>query len=242
MIKHQTLTKRRLLSFLTQLESQFGDYLTIYLTPSPLSQQMTDLDLTEEIKNLLTAEEILKEAQHRQTGAAIFWSQSENTYLVLPPFPIPENRIFRGKPQTSVLRQLLAKERALGVILVTWGWYAIGVFKGAELVSSKVGTGHIHPKHRKGGRSQKRFARRTEEQKKDFLRRVSGRIEERLKPNNLEQIFFGGNRLILKPLLEECHSLDLKQISPRLLAARHANKEALLGSLEEINKSVVFEV
>ncbi len=234
------------MGLLTQLEGQLGDCLTIYLTPPSFPQQITglgaELSLTEEIKNLLTTEEIIKEAQHYQNGVVLFWNQSENKYLVFPPFPILENRIFRGKPKTSGLRQLLTEEHTLGVILVTWGWYAIGIFKGDELISSKVGTGHIHPKHRKGGRSQKRFARRTEEQKKDFLRRISGHIEERLKHHNLEQIFFGGNRLILKPLLAECHSLDLKQISPRLLAARHANREALLGSLEEINKSVVFEV
>jgi len=55
--------------------------------------------------------------------------------------------------------------------------------------------------HRKGERSEKRFARRTEEQKKDFLRKVSNKIEEEFKTYKLDYIFFGGNRLVRAPSL-----------------------------------------
>lgn len=125
---------------------------------------------------------------------------------------------------------------------MTWGSYALGIFKGDNLVQSKTGTGYIHKRHRKGGRSEKRFARRTEEQKEDFLRKVANRIEERFKSYALEQIFFGGNRLILKPLLQECPCLrsQVDRISKRLLNVRYADREALLGSLEDVNKSLVF--
>ena len=99
-------------------------------------------------------------------------------------------------PQSST--KLLDRKYVIGVVLVTWGWYALGVFDGSSLVECKIGTGHIHKKHKKGGRSQKRFARRTEEQKKDFLRRVGNRIEERFGSFLPDYIFFGGNRLILK--------------------------------------------
>jgi len=54
--------------------------------------------------------------------------------------------------------------------------------------------------NRKGGRSEKRFTRRIEEQKKDFLRKVSNRIEEEFKTYNLDCTFLGGNRLIHAPL------------------------------------------
>jgi len=52
--------------------------------------------------------------------------------------------------------------------VVAWETYSIGVFYRDNLAKSKTGTGYIHKEHRKGGRSEKRFARRTEEQKKDF--------------------------------------------------------------------------
>ena len=62
--------------------------------------------------------------------------------------------------------------------------------------------------NRKGGRSEKRFARRTEEQKRNFLRRVSNRIEEEFENYTLDYIFLGGNRLIRAPLLRECKYLQ----------------------------------
>jgi peptide subunit release factor 1 (eRF1) len=127
-------------------------------------------------------------------------------------------------------------------VLVTWGSYALGIFDAGNLVEWKTGTGYIHKKHRKGGRSQKRFARRTEEQKKDFLRRAGNRIDERLGSFAPDYIFFGGNRLILKPLIQECKYLQTKagKISSRVLDVRYADREALVNSLAEITKSLVF--
>ena len=199
--------------------------------------------LAEKVKEVLSTEAVLREAERCGTGVVIFWSQSEYRHIVLPPFPLAEDRVFRGRPETSLLRQLLEKERTLGVVLVTWGSYALGVLKSDQVVEYKTGTGYIHKRHRKGGRSEKRFARRTEEQKKDFLRRVANRIEERFRGYRLEQIFLGGNRLIVKPLLEECPYLqsEVQQISKRFLNnVRQADKEALLRSVEDVNESLVF--
>ena len=247
---HQTtFTKRRLLDFLTQLEGSPGDYLTIYVTPSSFPAYTTD-PLVElppfagEIRAALGTEAVLHEAQRYGTGVVIFWSESESRLIVLPPFALPEDRVFRGRPETSQFSHLLQEERILGVVLATWGSYAVGVFKGEKLVESKTGTAYIHKRHRKGGRSEKRFARRTEEQKKDFLRKVANRIEERFRDYRPEQIFFGGNRLILKPLLEECSYLqsEVQQISKRFLNVRWADGEALLGSLGDVNKSLVFNL
>ena len=125
---------------------------------------------------------------------------------------------------------------------MTWGTYSIGVFQHDNLVKSKIGTGYIHKEHRKGGRSEKRFARRTEEQKKDFPRKVSNRIEEELKDYKLDYIFFGGNRLIHTPLLREYKhpGLETHKISHRVLNARYVDKEALNHSLREITKSLLF--
>jgi peptide subunit release factor 1 (eRF1) len=130
----------------------------------------------------------------------------------------------------------------IGVVMVTWGWYALGLFDGSNMVECKIGTGYIHKEHKKGGRSQKRFARRTEEQKKDFLRRVGNRIDERFGSYLPDHIFFGGNRLILKPLIQESRYLQTRtdKILPRILNVRYADREALVGSLAEINKSLVF--
>jgi peptide subunit release factor 1 (eRF1) len=110
------------------------------------------------------------------------------------------------------------------------------------MVKSKTGTGYIHKEHRKGGRSERRFARRTEEQKKDFLKRVSNRIEEEFENYTLDYIFLGGNRLICAPLLRECKYLqrEAQKISQRVLNLRYANKKAWNHTLRDITSSLVF--
>lgn len=243
------IARRKLYYLLTELETSPGGYLNIYVKPSSFPHYINELSPEpgystgiDEIKELLNAKTIIQEVQKYRTGAAIFWQESGNKYIILPPFPIKVNKISLGELDTSVLRETLEGKYTMGVILIAWGSYAIGIFYGNELGESKVGTGYIHKKHKKGGSSQKRFARRTEEQKKDFLRKVSNRIEEKFKNHPLDYIFIGGNRLISKPLLKECNYLQLEaqKISGRNLNVRHADREALNHIPEEITKSAIF--
>ncbi len=242
-------TKLGLHHFLSSLEASAEDCVTIYIAPASFPDYVDTLSLgpkysahAVEIKEAVKTEAVISGVKKHETGAAIFWNGIGNKHIVLPPFPIAENRVSVGKLDTSVLYGVLERRYVIGAVLVTWGWYALGAFDGGNLVEYKTGTGHIHKKHKKGGSSQKRFARRTEEQKKDFLRRVSNRIEEKLGRFAPDYIFFGGNRLILKPLIQECRYLQTKagKISPRILNVRYANREALVGSLGEITKAMVF--
>jgi len=76
--------------------------------------------------------------------------------------------------------------------------------------------------HRKGRRGEKRLARRTEEQKKDFLKKVYNRIKEEFKTYKLDYIFFSGYRSIHALLLIECKYLrrEAQKISQRALNLR----------------------
>ncbi len=233
---------------MAELKASPRNFLTLYLKPSlpfPLEGLLTEAKLSSyfnEIKEALETEVVLRKAEEYNTGAAIFWGENEERYIILPPFPFKADKVSLGTPDTLPLEEVLNKRYILGVVLVTWGSYSIGVFEGDNLIDSKIGTGYIQKRHRKGGRSEKRFARRTEEQKKDFLRKVSNRIEERFQNYPLDFIFFGGNRLIRKPLLKESRYLETKaeKISRRVLNIRYADKEALTNSLEELTKSLVF--
>jgi len=245
----KAITKRNLYNLLAELEKSPGEYITIYVKPSSFLCYMNELSLQSkysvciaEIKELANIKTIIHRTEKYKTGAAIFWQESGNRHMVLPPFPIRKNKVSLGELDTSVLYETLEKKYTIGVVLVAWGSYAVGIFQGDSLIESKVGTGYIHKEHKKGGSSQKRFARRTEEQKKAFLRKVSNRIEERFKSHTLDYIFLGGNRLISKPLLRECKYLELQahKISGRVLDIRYANKQTLDGSLQEITKSLIF--
>jgi len=240
------LKKKGLLDSLDRLEESTGEYLTIYVKPDSFPNYV--LAVTEhgfssqELKEALDSEDLLKKTESYGTGAAIFWSQSDTKYIIVPPFPIGENTTVRGRPETSQLRKLLKRDRMLGVILVNWGSYVIAVLRSDELLECKTGTGHIHKKHRKGGSSQKRFARRTEEQKREFLNRVVSRIDEKLSDHHLEEIFMGGNRLITGPLLQECLYLKPRTglISRRFLSARYADRQTLAECVERIYSSALF--
>jgi hypothetical protein len=55
-------------------------------------------------------------------------------------------------------------QRRVGVLLVRRGGYAAGVFVGAQLVSSKVGSSYVQGTTKAGGWSQQRYARRRSNQ------------------------------------------------------------------------------
>jgi hypothetical protein len=248
-MQRRFLNKTGLYRFLSTLEASAEDFITVYAEPADFPEYVDRLSpgpkysaYADEIREVVRIEDVVDSIRKYETGVAIFWSEAGNKHVVLPPFPITENKVSVGKIDVSILFATLEKRYSLGVVLVTWGSYAIGIFDGGNLVDWKTGTGFIHKKHRKGGRSEKRFARRTEEQKKGFLRRISHRIEERFGGFVPDHIFFGGNRLIAKPLIQECRYLRTKsdKISPRNLDVRHADREALVNSLAEITKSLVL--
>jgi hypothetical protein len=247
-MRNRLYTKAGLHRFLSSLVTSAEDFVTAYITPASFPAYAESLTLgrkydtrVAEIREAVKTEAVVDGARKYGTGAAIFWG-GLGKQIVLPSFPIAQNEVSEGKCDTSVLHEVMDGKYLIGVVMVTWGWYALGLFDGSNLVECKIGTGYIHKKHKKGGRSQKRFARRTEEQKKDFLRRVGNRIDERFGSYLPDHIFFGGNRLILKPLTQESRYLQTRtdKISPRILNVRYANREALVGSLAEINKSLVF--
>jgi hypothetical protein len=248
-MRSRFFNKAGLRHFLSSLEVPADDFVTVYIDPNSFPDYADTLLLgpnyvthAGEIKEAVKTEAVIVGAGKYGTGTAVFWDGIGNKHIVLPPFPIAENKVSVGKLDASVLYEVLERRYVIGVMLVAWGSYALGIFDAGNLVAWKTGTGYIHKKHRKGGRSQKRFARRTEEQKKDFLRRVGNRIEERFGSFAPDYIFFGGNRLILNPLIQESKYLQTKasKISPRILHVRYADREALAGSLAEINKSLVF--
>lgn len=248
-MEKEILSKTRLYELLSRLQSSPGDYISLYIKPSSFPHCRDGLSLrpqyntyVHEIKESVNIKAVAQAVERYNTGAAIYWQKNGSKYIVLPPFPITEDKISLDEFDASPLLETLERVYVIGVVLVTWGTYSIGIFHHDKLVKSKTGTGYIHKEHRKGGRSEKRFARRTEEQKKDFLRKVSNRIKEEFENYALDYIFLGGNRLIRTPLLRECKYLqrEAQKISQRVLNLRYADKEALNHTLRDITSSLIF--
>ena len=99
--------------------------------------------------------ELSQLASSANNGAVLFWGNTRKC-LVLPPFPLSNKTTFGGYI-TEPLRLLLISDFMIGLVLVHLGSYAIGICQGEKLLSSKVGTGLVHGRHKKDGSSQQRF-------------------------------------------------------------------------------------
>jgi peptide subunit release factor 1 (eRF1) len=133
-----------------------------------------------------------------------------------PPFT-PLDEAARGErsgfDQTPLLDHV-HRERTVGVLLVRLGGHAAGVFAGERLLESKVGSRHVHGRHRKGGSSSGRFARRREGQARAAGEAAADVAVRVLVPRvaKLDALVLGGDRRALDavmadPRLDALHDL-----------------------------------
>ena len=137
-----------------------------------------------------------------------------------PPFPpLTATGVHQGFDPAPLLEHV-TRERVVGVVLVRLGGHAVGVFSGRRLVASKVGSRQVHGRHRAGGSSQQRFARRREGQARVALEAaadVAARVllEHR---QDLDAVVLGGDRRALTEVLEDVRLRPLRPlVSERVL-------------------------
>jgi hypothetical protein len=109
--------------------------------------------------------------------------------------PLPPLHVDTSAPYGGLLAHVLT-DRRVGVLLVRRGGYAAGVFDGARLVASKVGTRHVQGRSAAGGWSQQRFARRREGQARVALSAAADAVVATLLPavGSLDAVVAGGDR------------------------------------------------
>jgi peptide subunit release factor 1 (eRF1) len=106
------------------------------------------------------------------------------------------------------------RERTVGVLLVRLGGHAAGVFEGERLVESKVGSRLVHGRHRKGGSSSGRFARRREGQARAALQQAADVAARVLEPwaGRLDAVVLGGDRRALEAVLIDSRLAPLREL------------------------------
>lgn len=178
-----------------------------------------------------------------ETGAAVFLGRSR-AIVVFPPFPIKETYLFPGC-QVEPLRSLLTRDYKLALVLVRLGAYAIGVCEGEKLVASKVGTGLIHARHKKGGSSQQRYSLHREKQIESFVTRICGHIREKIEPRakELDYVIYGGSRQALQALKKGCPFLEKleSRALPPLLDIPDPKQEVLEKTVGRVWSTRVIE-
>ncbi len=241
--KKRTLSRSKMLEFLDGLAAAPGDdALTLYLPP-----RLPPVDVQDLLKELPMPDgisvEITKTASASKTGSVIFWCVG-GIYVVLPPFPLPEKKVSRNIDTTS-LSVSLSKDHLIALVLVRLGSYGIGVYRGEKRVSSKVGTGLVHGRHRQGGSSAHRFERHRDKQIEYFLTRVCRRAREQIEPyvKSLDYIVYGGARTTILLLQKQCPvlgNLETPNLPPQLDIIEPRQAE-LDSALSRVCSSTVYE-
>ena len=241
-LRKSTLGRAGMLDLLEKLAGTPAEAsLTLYLTPRLPPAELHNL--IKEVPAPPTVSEKLAEiATGSPNGIAIFWS-NQAKYLVVPPFPITEKSLSLS-PDVASVRSLLSHEYHIGIVLVRLGSYAIGVCLGDTLVSSKVGTGLVHGRHRQGGSSAHRFERHRDKQIEQFLIRVCGHAREQLEPyaKALDYMIYGGARTTILMLQKYCPLLGKldKTVLPPLLDIPEPRQAVLENAVSRVWSSVVY--
>ena len=106
-------------------------------------------------------------------------------------------------PPYRPLTDALAPDLRVGVLLVRLGGYAAGVFEGASLTTSKVGSRQVHGRSAAGGQSQQRFARRRDNQVTVAYATAADNAVRLLAAERLDAVVTGGERTAVDAVLAD---------------------------------------
>ncbi len=139
------------------------------------------------------------------------------TATILVPFP----PLADSSTSLDALLDHIGRDRLVGALLVRRGGYAVGVFAGRELRSSKVGHGYVQGRTKAGGWSQQRFARRREQQAGQAYAEAADAAARVLLPvaDDLEALVGGGdsrgvNAVLADPRLQPLRRLRMPRVLP----------------------------
>ena len=121
---------------------------------------------------------------------------------------------------TDLITHALRPHR-IGALLVRRGGHAAGIFDGATLTSSKVGSAYVQSTTKAGGWSQQRFARRRDNQARAAFAAAADVAARILLPAaaDLEAIVVGGDRAAVEAALADSRLAILRPlVRPPLLA------------------------
>lgn len=119
-------------------------------------------------------------------------------------------------PLTGDLVEHVLRPRRVGVLLVRRGGYAAGVFDGAELVASKVGSAYVQGATKAGGWSQQRYARRRANQANAAFAEAADAAARVLADAQLDTLVAGGDREAVRAVLADRRLAHLEPSGPWL--------------------------
>jgi hypothetical protein len=119
-------------------------------------------------------------------------------------------------PLTGDLAEHCQRRRRIGVLLVRRGGYAVGVFDGTKLVTSKVGSSYVQGTTKAGGWSQQRYARRRANQASAAFAEAADVAARLLAHEQLDALVAGGDREAVRAVLADRRVAHLEPTGPWL--------------------------
>lgn len=225
-----TANESRLLGLLAEL----GDCRrTAYLTPATLGALGQASSASRHESSVAW---IAREVGDSDTGLAIFFAE-DRVLAVVPPFPISADGTQDG-PNDAPLRDILERDRLVGVVLLRLGRYAVGVLRRGRLVASKTGSRHVKRRHKAGGTSQRRFERSRERLVREFFDKACEVAGQVFGPYNqrMDHVLLGGERNTLRDFTRRCRYLT--DLGDKTLTRTLRVDRPGLRSLEKISPQV----
>jgi peptide subunit release factor 1 (eRF1) len=153
------------------------------------------------------------------TDAVTFEGADGATVRCEPPFPplAPTKHGTRDGFDPAALLAHVERPRTVGVVLVRLGGHAVGIFEGRVLRASKVGSRLVHGRHRAGGSSANRFARRRGNQARSALNAAADTAVAILAPaaraGELDAVVRGGDRRALDEVFADPRLADVARLA-----------------------------
>ncbi|MCW2502646.1 MAG: hypothetical protein JWO79_930 [Actinomycetia bacterium] len=137
----------------------------------------------------------------RGDGEVALEAEDGATAVLTVPFP----PVTEDGPALTTLIAHARLDRPAAVLLVRLGGYAVGIFDGSQLVRSKVDSRLVHGRQRNGGSSQKRYARRRENEVKDLIAHAADLAARILLPAvpGVDAVFTGGDKRAIDQVLAD---------------------------------------
>jgi hypothetical protein len=153
------------------------------------------------------------------TTVVLTGADGSRACIAVPFGPLPP--IDAGTDPRTVLIAHTDRPRLVAVLLVRRGGHAAGVFDGADLIASKVGSAYVQGTTRAGGWSQQRFARRRANQARAAFADAADTAVRVFAPfaARLDALICGGDRGAIRDVLAD----------PRLAAVAARRHEPLLA-------------
>lgn len=127
---------------------------------------------------------------------------------------VPFPPLSPGEDVQAALVAHAALSRHVGVLLVRRGGHAAGVFRGRELVASKVDTTYVQGGTKAGGWSQQRYARRRANQARAAFADAADEAARVLLPHadELDALVCGGDRAAVDAVLADARLRPLAEL------------------------------